>query len=145
MNRHTKLAIIVSPLLLVGGYIASDQYLEYNANRPKIYQLQTSGTCDILNTGCLQQTGDMQAMITDVAGTTKVNTSYPVDSVAISVVQPNGDETIYGLEQSGSPQYWQRPTAIRESLTTDQSNLKLRIMVKMKGHHYLNEFTATQP
>jgi hypothetical protein len=143
MNKHTKLAIFIAPFLLVGGYIASDAYLDHKANQPKIFQLQTSGNCDLLGKGCLQQSGDMQVMITDENGITKANTSYPVDSVAISLVFPNGDETIYGLEQDTNQHYWKRNTTIRQKLSeNDATNTqKMRILVKMKGNMYLNEFT----
>lgn len=145
MNTHTKIAIFIAPFLLIGGYIASDQYLEYKANQPKIFKLQTVGSCDILNQGCLQQSGDMQLKITDENGVTKVNTSFPVDSVAISLVYPNGDETIYGLEAPKNPQFWERTTDIRSALSDSNSTQTLRLMVKMKGHTYLNEFTNSTP
>lgn len=144
MNKHTKLAIFVAPVLLVGGYIASDAYMEYKANQPKIFQLHTSGNCDLLGRGCMQQSGDMQVLITDENGLTRINTSYPVDSVAISLVLPNGDETIYGLvKENESPQYWNRNTDIRRTLSENDAahTQKMRILVKMKGNMYLNEFT----
>lgn len=144
MNKHTKLAIFIAPLLLVGGYIASDAYLEHKANEPKIFQLSTAGLCDLLGKGCLQQSGEMQALITDENGITKVNTSFPVDSVAISLVFPNGDETVYGLEKDNkNPQFWKRQTDIRQTLLDNSPSTaqKMRILVKMKGNMYLNEFT----
>jgi hypothetical protein len=140
MNRHTKLAIILAPFLLVGGYIASDQYIEYRANQPKMFQLLPQSECDIFGTECILESGDMLINLTDNNGITKANTSYPVDSVAISLVYKNGNETIYVLEQAGNAQYWQRETEIRSAITDFKSAEKLRVLIKIKGHIYLAEF-----
>jgi len=140
MNRHTKLAVILAPFLLVGGYIASDQYIEYQANQPKLFQLLVQSECDIFLTKCILESGDMLINLTDSNSVTKANTSFPVDSVAISLVYKNGNETIYVLEQAGNPQYWQRETDIRSAITEFKTAEKLRVLVKVKGGIYLAEF-----
>mgnify|MGYP000011432261 CR=1 FL=1 len=142
MNRHTKLALFLAPLLLVGGYIASDQYLEYQANQPKIFQLSTQGECDIFAGNCILQSGEMLLSITDEAGVTKVNTSFPVDSVAISLVYNGGKEMIYELKKAGNSQYWERETDIRDAITEVSTAEKLRIVAKIKGNIYLSEFSS---
>ena len=138
MNKDKKLAIILAPFLLVGGYVASDFYLESKANDPKIFMLSQTGECAMFSSDCILQSGDMQINITDDNGITKANTSYPVDSVAISLVYDNGKkEVIYGLEQAANPQYWQRETDIRTAMTQHKSATNLRVAVKIKGSSYL--------
>ncbi len=144
MNRDTKLAFFLAPFLLVGGYIASDQYLEYKANQEKnIYQLSIQNGCDIFAGQCILESGEMLISITDESGLTRANTSFPVDSVAISLVYNTGDETIYVFDKSGNEQYWQKETDFRSAIIQDKLAEKLRILVKIKGSMYLAEFSPT--
>ena len=140
MNKDKKLAIILAPFLLVGGYVASDIYIESRANVPKLFALAPSGDCVIFASGCILQAGEMQVNITDQNGITKANTSYPVDTVAISLVYNDGKEIIYDLQKTKNPQYWERQTDIRTALTQDKNATTLRLAVKRKGSTYLSEF-----
>lgn len=83
----------------------------------------------------------MQVNITDESGVTRANTSYPVDSVAISLVYNDGKEVIYGLEQAANPQYWERKTEIRDAFTNFKTAEKLRAVVTRKGSTYFSEFS----
>lgn len=141
MNKDKKLAIILAPFLLVAGYVISDQYLESKANAPKFYPLTAKGECAMFTKDCIMQSGDMQINITDSGGVTKINTSYPVDTAAISLVYDDGKEIIYGLDQATNPQYWERETQIRSALTELKTATKLRVVIKWKGHTYFSEFT----
>ncbi len=145
MNKDKRLAIILAPFLLVGGYVVSDQYIESKANETKIFALSTTGECAMFTGDCILQSGDMQINITDENGITKSNTSYPVDTVAISLVYDSGKEIIYGLEKSTSPQYWERKTDIRSALTQSKTATKLRVVVKRKGSTYFSEISPTTP
>lgn len=139
MNKDKRLAFILAPFLLIGGYVASDLYIESKANEPKIFTLSASGECAIFDGDCILQSGDMQINITDVNGVTKANTSYPVDSVTISLVYNSGKEIIYGLEKLTDPQYWERETDIRSALTQSKTATKLRVVIERKGGTYLTE------
>lgn len=140
MNKDKKLAIILAPFLLVGGYVASDMYVESKANAPKLFALTPRDECVIFAGGCVLQAGDMQVNITDQNGITKANTSYPVDTVAISLVYNDGREIIYDLQKTNNPQYWERQTDIRTALTQNKNATTLRLAVKRKGSTYLSEF-----
>lgn len=148
MNRDKRLAIILAPFLLVGGYVVSDQYIESKANEPKIFALSTIDECKMFTGDCILQSGDMKINITDENGFTKSNTSFPVDTVAISLVYNDGKEVIYGLEKAdNSAQYWERKTDIRTSITQSGTASILRVVVNRKGSSYFSEFspaTATQ-
>lgn len=143
MNKDTRLAIVLAPFLLIGGYIISDQYLEAKSTTSGIFALTTQGQCAPFTADCILQSGDMQINITDEQGLTKTNTSYPVDTVAISLVYKNGKEIIYGLERVGNEQYWERKTDIRKAFTTDKTAAKMRIVVQRKESTYLTEFIPT--
>ena len=142
MNKDMKLAVILSPFLLIGGYVVSDQYVEYKANNEtKIFALIDSGECAMFNADCIKESGDMQVNITDENGVTRANTSYPVDTVAISLVYNDGKEVIYGLEKAANPQYWERKTDIRNAITQFKTAKNLRLVVTRKGSTYFSEFT----
>ena len=145
MNRHTRLAIVLAPFLLVGGYVASDQYMEYKANEPKVFQLVTQDECNIQSGKCILESGELLVSISDEDGITKVNTSFPVDSVMLSLVHGGSKETIYGLDMAQNPQYWEKQTDIRLRAAGDDPSEKLRVVVKMKGSIYLSEVNLIVP
>jgi len=127
--------------------VISDQYIEFKANEPKIFALTASGECAMFTGDCILQSGDMQINLTDENGITKGNTSYPVDTVAISLVYDSGKEIIYGLDKTTDPQYWERATDIRSTLTKYKTAKTLRVVIKRKGSTYLaqiNPVTTTQ-
>ncbi len=143
MNKDIRLAIILAPFLLIGGYVISDQYLESKSAAPGIFTFAVQGECAPFSSDCILQSGDMQINITDEQGLTKANTSYPVDTVTISLVNKNGKEIIYGLERAGNEQYWERKTDIRSAFTSTKTAEKLRIVVQRKDSTYLAEFIPT--
>lgn len=141
MNKDKKLAIMLAPFLLVGGYILSDLYIEHKDNETKLFELAVSGECEMFSGDCILQSGDMKINITDENGITKSNTSYPVDSVAISVVYASGKEIIYGLDQAANRQYWEKSTEIRKALIQTKTASTLRVVAKRKGSTYFSEFS----
>lgn len=145
MNKDTRMAIILAPFLLIGGYVISDQYLESKSSEPGIFTFTIQGQCAPFTADCILQSGDMKINITDEQGTTKTNTSYPVDTVAISLVYKDGKEIIYGLEKAGNEQYWERKTDIRSAFTTAKNAEKMRVVIQRKESTYLSEFTPVVP
>jgi hypothetical protein len=143
MNKQSKLALFIAPFLVVGGYIASDQYVAHQANKGQLFNLTLQDQCQLFSGDCILKSGDMLVNITDKKGTTKVNTSFPVDNVTLSIVSTDNKEIIYELSKTESLQYWQRETSLRTT-HLDQNSLKnLRIMVKIKGDLYLSELNAS--
>lgn len=142
MNKDKRLAIILAPFLLVGGYVLSDLYVESKANKEQFFKLEVSENCDIFKADCILKSGDMKVNFTDRNGITKANTSFPVDSVAISLVYTTGEkEIIYGLEKiDKNPQYWERETDIRKAFNK-QISTHLRTVIKRKGSTYFGEFS----
>ena len=144
MNKDKKLAIFLAPFLLVGGYVLSDLYLESKENEVRLFPLTPVGDCQMFENDCILESGDMQVNITDRNGVTLGNTSFPVDSVAISLVYKDGSEVIYGLEKANNPQYWSRETSIRQAIVADGSATTLRLVVTRKGSRYISEFSPSQ-
>ncbi len=147
MNRDKKIALFLAPFLLIGGYAATDQYLDSRQQPTELFQLQAAGDCRVFDGDCILQSGDMQINVTDRAGLTTVNSSYPADSVSLSLVYRDGREVIYGLDPLKNPQYWQKETSIREAIDESDTADRLRIVVQVDGSHFLGEFRtlASQP
>lgn len=143
MNRHTKLAIFLAPLLVVGGYIASDYYAEYQASKDKYYQLSVKEHCDILSGRCILQSGELLLSFSDESGVTKLNTTFPIDSVSLMLVNDDSSQRLYEMEMAESPYYWQVATDLRTSISQPGQYRKLRVVAKIKGGHYLAEFIST--
>lgn len=141
MNRDKKLAIILAPFLLIGGYVLSDYYIESRSQQTRLFELSVNDECSLFTGNCILQSGDMQINITDENGLTKSNTSFPVDTVAISLVYNDGKEIIYELKETTDPQYWERKTAIREAMTQLKTATLLRVVIKRKGSTYFSEFS----
>ncbi|MDO6761946.1 hypothetical protein [Agarivorans sp. 1_MG-2023] len=140
MNRHTKLALLVMPFLAVGGYIASDIYLEHDADKDRIYQLSTFGHCDIINQKCILESGEFQLNISDEMGTTIVNSTFPLDSATLFLVDSSNEATAYPLGMSDSPYYWQSETQLRSFIPNQGDSYKLRVIANIKGGKYISEF-----
>lgn len=141
MNRDQKIALFLAPFLLIGGYAATDQYLGSQQEPSELFQLETSGDCRPFDGDCILQSGDVQVNVTDRGGLTTVNSSFPADSVSLSLVYRDGREVIYGLERQNNPQYWQKETAIRKAIGTSKEADRLRIVVQIEGSHFLGEFS----
>ncbi|WP_432452697.1 MULTISPECIES: hypothetical protein [unclassified Agarivorans] len=140
MNKHTKLAILVMPFLAIGGYIASDIYLEHDAGKDRVIQLSTYGHCDIINQQCILQSGDFRLNISDQAGVTEVNSTFPLDQATLFLVDSSDQVTAYPMEMKDSPYYWQRSTELRSLIPNQGNSYKLRIIANIKGGKYISEF-----
>jgi len=97
MNKHTKLALFVAPVLIILGYIGSDFYLENKASEDKIFQLAVIGSCDVLAEKCILKSGKFEANIFDRDGVTSVNTTYPLDSATLFLVDTNDNSVAVAL------------------------------------------------
>jgi hypothetical protein len=140
MNKHTKLALLVAPILAIVGYIASDTYIEYQVNQPEIFQLSAVDKCDIAAKACLLVSGEFKVSIyTEGDLSNKVvviNSTAPLNEVTLFVVN-NNQVQAYPLVQKNNRYYWQSQHPI--TLLTPQ---KLRLIAKVKGGHYIAEFTS---
>ena len=140
MNKHLKVAFIVAPFLAVLGYIGADYYDEQQASKEKIIQLIPEGHCDVVNQHCVLKSGDFKVNISDKAGVTEVNSTFPLDSATLFLVDKHEQMTPYPLGMKKSPYYWRSNTELRSLVSQKGDSYKLRLIVKIKGGQYISEF-----
>ncbi len=142
MNKHTKIAILVAPILAVLGYAATDMYSEYQASEKRVFVMQPQqGSCDIKAAKCVLQSGEFLLSFSDKNGETVINSTYPLDTATLFVVD-NKEANGFALGMNTSPYYWRAQTNISELISAPGSSLKLRIIANIKGGSYISEFTT---
>lgn len=142
MNKHSKLALLIAPFLILGGYIASDLYIENEADKKRVFQLEPSGNCDVINKSCILKSGDFEVNIYDEGGITTVNSTFPLDTATLFLVSKNNEVTAHPLGMLDSAYYWKSPTALRQLVSTKNTKYKLRLIANIKGGQYISEFTT---
>ena len=140
MSRHTKVAFMVAPILAVLGFIAADFYEESKANKEKIVQLFPVGHCDVVNESCILKAGEFEISIYDKSGKTTVNTTFPLDSATLFLVNKDNHATEYPLGMIESPYYWHANTQLRELIEAQGQSYKMRLIANIKGGRYISEF-----
>jgi|TARA_R100001377_G_scaffold69343_1_gene44673 hypothetical protein len=140
MNKHTKLAFMVAPILAVVGFIAADYYEENEASANKIIQLTPEGHCDVANKNCVLISGEFKINVSDEAGVTEVNSTFPLDSATLFLVDKSDKMTPYPLGMKKSPYYWRSDTPLGGLVANKGDSYKLRLIAKIKGGQYIGEF-----
>lgn len=140
MNRHTKIAIFVAPILILLGYVLSDMYVEYEASKTKIVELVPFGHCDVKNQKCVLKSGEFEINVMDENGITTVNSTYPLDTATLFLVDKKNQTKLYQLGMKDSPYYWKRETPIGTLLSNKGDSAKLRVIIEIKGGKYFAEF-----
>jgi len=140
MNKHTKTAFMVAPILAVIGYIAADFYKEDQAEIDKVIQLVPFGDCDVLNQQCILKAGDFEVNVFDKNNLTTVNSTFPLDSATIFLVDKNNHPSAYPLGMIQSPYYWHTKTNLGALIGHSGQNYKLRLILNIKGGRYISEF-----
>jgi len=142
MNKHTKLALYVAPILIILGYAGSDFYIEKEADKHKLYQLMADGPCDILSQTCVLKAGEFKINVFDKEGITTINSTFPLDSSTLFLVDEQNNSTAYPLGMKDSPYYWSNHTPLRENINAIGSSQKLRLIANIKGGKYIGEFVS---
>ena len=137
---QTKLAIFVAPFLLIGGYIASDAYIESQAMKERVFQLVPQGHCDVVNQRCVLSAGEFKLNISDTAGVTQVNATFPLDSASFFIVHSDSNVVEYKLVMADNPYYWQRETQLSSLVKENGDSQRLRVIATIKGGRYISEF-----
>lgn len=141
MNKHTKVAVLVAPLLAVLGYITSDYFIENDANKSKLITLIPEPPCQVLAGNCVLLSGDFKINVFDKAGSTVINSTFPLDEAVLFLVDENNVSTAFPLTQVQSQYYWQAPTPLREIAENNSTaSYKLRLIASIKGGDYISEF-----
>jgi len=134
------MAFMVAPFLGILGFIGADYYSENQAAKNKIIQLVPEGHCDIINQSCVLKSGEFKVNISDEAGVTEVNSTFPLDSATLFLVNQSDQMTPYPLGMQKSPYYWRSPTELRSLVGEKGASYKLRLIAKIKGGQYISEF-----
>ncbi|GAA0295093.1 hypothetical protein GCM10009128_12140 [Psychrosphaera haliotis] len=142
MNKHTKMALYVAPILILGGYILSDMWVENQAAKDKVIVLQQQGPCDVIEQMCILESGDLQLNVYDKNGETYVNSTFALDSATLFTVDDNNVVTEYPLLQDNNAFYWKHKTTLNQQLTKAGDTQKLRVIAEIKGGKYISEFTT---
>jgi hypothetical protein len=143
MNKHTRTAFMVAPILAVIGYIAADYYEEDQAEKEKVIQLVPFEDCDVINQECILRAGDFEVNVFDKDNLTTVNSTFPLDSATIFLVDKNNQPTAYPLGMIQNPYYWHTETNLRELIGDSGQRYKLRLVANIKGGSYISEFYTT--
>ena len=142
MNKHTKLALYVAPILIILGYAGSDFYIEKEASKLTLYQLTVDGPCDILSQTCVLKSGEFKINVFDKEGITTINSTFPLDSSTLFLVDEQNNSTAYPLGMKDSPYYWSNHTPLRANINAIGSSQKLRLIANIKGGKYIGEFVS---
>lgn len=134
---------MVAPILALIGYIAADYYEEDQAEKEKVIQLVPFGDCDVLNQQCILKAGDFELNVFDKDNLTTVNSTFPLDSATIFMVDKNNQPTAYPLGMIQSPYYWHTKTDLRKLIGDSGQRYKLRLVANIKGGRYISEFYTT--
>ena len=140
MNKHTRLAIVIAPILAIVGYIAADMFQEQQAQQNRVYVLEPDGQCDVLNHQCILSIDEFQVSISDTDGITQINTTLPLDRAFLFLVDEQDNATTYPLGMLKSPYYWQNSTPLRTLVAEEKQRYKLRLIAHIKGGQYISEF-----
>lgn len=142
MNRHLKVAFMVAPILLVLGWGGADFYEESKANETRFIQLKPDGHCDVINKSCVLKSGEFKVNVFDKDGDTVVNSTFPLDTATLFLVDENDKMTPYPLGMQLTPYYWSRATPLRQLVSNKGDSYKLRLLAQIKGGQYISEFNT---
>lgn len=143
MNRHTKTAFMIAPILAVLGYIGADYYAEDKADEKKIITLATVDGCDVINHECILKAGDFEVNVFDKNNLTTVNSTFPLDSATLFLVDESDNASAFPLGMIQSPYYWHTETNLRQLIGNSGQSYKLRLIMNIKGGRYISEFYTT--
>lgn len=142
MNKHLKVAFMVAPILTLLGFVGADYYEESEASKVKVTELVPEGPCDIINNSCVLKSGEFKVNISDEAGVTEVNSTFPLDTATLFLVDKDDNMTAYPLGMQKSPYYWRSKTQLDSFVPNKGDSYKLRLIAKIKGGQYISEFTT---
>lgn len=140
MNRHTKIAILVAPILTIIGFALADLWEEHAAKEVRAFELVPFGHCDVSHKKCILKSGEFEINVMDEKGITTINSTFPIDTATLFLVNKEGQATPYQLGMKDSPYYWKRETPLGKYVKNKGDSYKLRVIIEIKGGKYFAEF-----
>ena len=86
------------------------------------------------------KSGEFKVDISDEEGVTVVNSTFPLDTATLFLVDKNEKMTAYPLGMKKSPYYWRNKTPLRSLVSNKGDSYQLRLIAKIKGGQYISEF-----
>jgi hypothetical protein len=143
LDKHTKIALFVAPILLILGFAAADMWAENDAQKIRFYEMApANGNCDILAKDCILQVDELQISIYIENGITTANATFPLDTMTMFVVDQNGEADVFRMGMKDSPYYWYQKTDLENQLADAGSQKKVRFVATIDGGQYIAEFTS---
>lgn len=145
MNKHQKIAVLIAPFLMIGGYIAADYYLlskytsldkqseplDKKVKKQPAHRLVLKQTCELSKSPCVL-TKDALAVTLSLSASKQilyVVTNHPADGVqlALNTAEPKS------LTRLDNHQYWKisNPSGLDIN--------KLRLAASINQHLYYAE------
>jgi hypothetical protein len=76
----------------------------------------------------------------DDKGITTVNSTFPIDTATLFLVDKENQATSFRLGMKDSPYYWKRETPLGRLIADKGQSYKLRLILEIKGGKYFSEF-----
>ena len=141
LNRHTKIAIFVAPILVILGFAASDLWLENKASEARFFQMTPdSGVCDIMASKFVLVSGEFKISVYQENGLTTINSTFPLDTATLFLVDENDIPSVFQMGMKDSPYYWYQSTPLESLAKSPGSRQKVRLIATVKGGQYISEF-----
>ncbi len=143
MNKHTKIAILIAPILSVLGFAVTDMYKEHQASEKRVFVMEVQDQCDIHAGKCILKSNEFLLSFSNDNGETVINSTYPLDTATLFIVDNENQVSPHPLGMLASPYYWKAKTELEKLLSSSGAHQKLRIIANIKGGSYIGEFTST--
>jgi len=143
LNRHVKTALFVAPIMIILGWAASDIWMESQAMKSRIFELEVeNGVCDVMSKECVLTSKDFKINVYEENGLTTINSTFPLDTATLFIVDQQDNATTYRMGMKDSAYYWYQKTDLASLLQQPGSTHKLRLIVTIKGGQYFVEFDS---
>ncbi|MEE9302392.1 MAG: hypothetical protein V3U84_01270 [Thiotrichaceae bacterium] len=107
MNKHQRLALIVAPFLLIGGYIAADYY---DVAQQKVAMAEKAGRltlvdgCNLQTNSCTLQKGGLELQLKAVgSGKLLLTSNEALEGATLAI----GDDEPKGMLKSNDNKHWE--------------------------------------
>ena len=150
MTPHTKIATIVAPFLLIGGYIAADYYQtakeeSYMAEQAKTVsadQLQLQSPCRMPVETCVLQKDDLVLTMKADSNYYYLDSSIGLDGVTIGLAQSDRVTRGIMMQRLANANHWKSAIRSLSNLQKDKP-LVMRVAVASGDKRYYAEFEIT--
>ena len=143
VNRHLKVAFVVAPFLLIGGYIIADyfqtskerDYLEARGPQFDAYELKLVNGCEPAEGECRLVSGNLNLKLSVSGGRYRVVSSHVLDNVTMGLAQEDRESRAQALTPHEGQRQWSTPVRRLTNLKMDKP-LYIRMVAKSNDIQY---------